>query len=231
MLILRKILDLIFPYYCPICGKRAELDERPICLLCNIHMPRTEFAKRPHDNRMALEYTMMPNVEKVAALYFHQSGSDFANVIYDMKYHGKSWLCENMGRLMAEELKSDGMFEGVDALIPIPLSAGRIMHRGYNQSECLAKGISKVTGIPVIRHAVLRKKFMGTQTHLSRSERQSNVENVFVLADADVIANKHVLLIDDVITTCATTKSCIRQLLLAENVKVSILSLAYAGRG
>lgn len=226
----QRFVDFLFPYHCPVCGKRAEKDERPICLKCNMYMPRTDYASHPYDNYMAKEYTMVRNVEKVAALVFHLPGSDFARVIYDMKYHNAVPLCERMGELMAHELILTSFFEGIDMLIPLPLSVGRRMERGYNQSEYLARGVGKITGLPVVRHAVLRKDFKESQTHLTRLERKDNVDGSFVLTDSEAISNKHVLLIDDVITTGATTKACIEAMQDAENVKISILSLAYAGR-
>ena len=102
--------------------------------------------------------------------------------------------------------------------------------RGYNQSEMIARGIRKVTGIPIERHAVIRRYFDKSQTHLTREERRDNVDDVFVLKDADAINGKHVLIVDDVITTGATTISCANEVLKAENVKVSILALGFASK-
>ena len=105
-----------------------------------------------------------------------------------------------------------------------------MMQRSYNQSDMIARGISKVTGLPIERHAVIRRHFDKSQTHLTRDERIKNVDAVFVLKDADALRGKHVLLVDDVITTGATTISCANQILKAENVKISILSLGYASK-
>ena len=102
--------------------------------------------------------------------------------------------------------------------------------RGYNQSEMIVRGISEATGIPIERHVVIRKSFDRSQTHLTREERRDNVDNVFVLKDADVIKGKHVLIVDDVITTGATTISCANEILKADNVKISILALGFASK-
>lgn len=223
-----KWLDFFFPRKCPVCGNRLELDEHPLCLKCNIGLPRTMFWEHPYDNPMAKMYWGKIPVEKVAAYFYFRPKSSVASLVYGVKYHGRANIAVELGEMLVDEM--EGFFDDIDCIVPLPISIKRRMKRGYNQGDMIARGISKATGIPVVRYAVIRKSFERSQTHLTREERRENVSGVFVLKDADALKGRHVLLVDDVITTAATTISCAEEILKAEGVKVSILSLGYAGK-
>ena len=113
-------------------------------------------------------------------------------------------------------------------IVPVPLAKKRLHQRGYNQSEEIAQGISEITGLPVYKKVVRRNSFKGSQTNKGRWDRQENVEHVFELIDAQAVCNRHLLLIDDVVTTGATCIACAKALCQAGNVRISILSLAFA---
>ena len=130
---------------------------------------------------------------------------------------------------MAEDIKSSNYFDGIDIIVPVPLHWKRRIKRGYNQSYYIAKGISEATGIPVNTKIIKRIVNNPTQTHLSHSERQNNVNGIFKLKKPELIEGKHVLLVDDVITTGATTIECAKSMMKAPDVRFSIISLAYAG--
>ena len=133
-----------------------------------------------------------------------------------------------MGRMMGKELLPSGFFDGIDGIIPIPLAKKRQRQRGYNQSVEIARGVSEVTGLPILNQVVRRTNFKSSQTQLGRWERNENVETVFELIDGNAIRGKHLLIIDDVITTGATMIACAQQLVKAGDVKVSVLSLGFA---
>lgn len=225
---LPSLLDFFFPRMCPVCGARLELDERPLCLKCNIGLPRTMFWEHPYDNYMARIYWGRIPVEKVAAYFYFRPKSGSANMVYGVKYHGRGSTAVELGEMLADEM--EGFFDGIDCIVPLPISIKRRMKRGYNQSDMIVRGISNVLHVPVERLAVIRRSFKRSQTHLTREERMENVSDVFQLKDADALRGKHVLLVDDVITTGATTISCAEQILKAGDVKVSILSLGFAGK-
>ena len=225
---LSSLLDFFFPRKCPICGERLELDEHPLCLRCNMDVPRTMFWEHPYDNPLARMYWGKIPVEKAVAYFYFTSKAGTALMVYGAKYHGRADIVIELGEMLTDEMK--GFFDDIDCIIPVPISIKRMMQRGYNQSDMIAQGISNVTGIPIERHAVIRTSFDKSQTHLTRDERIQNVDDAFVLKDADAIRGKHILLVDDVITTGATTISCANQILKAENVKISILSLGFASR-
>ena len=130
-----------------------------------------------------------------------------------------------MGRMVATELQRDGFFDGIDEIVPVPLTKERLRQRGYNQSEEIAKGINEITGLPINKDAVKRIVFKGSQTRRSRWDRQENVEYAFKLTHGEPIAGKHLLIVDDVVTTGATIIACAKELVKASNVKISVLSL------
>jgi ComF family protein len=148
-------------------------------------------------------------------------------VVYELKYNDRPDIGIVLGRMMANELQDSGFFEGIDMLVPVPLAPRRERQRGYNQSRQLALGISEISGLPVSDCAVRRTVFKGSQTELSRWDRQENVEDVFRLRDADVLNRRHVLLVDDIVTTGATVTACARELLKVDGVRLSILSFGY----
>ena len=131
-----------------------------------------------------------------------------------------------MARMMAREFSEAGFFEGIDLIVPVPLAKKRQRQRGYNQSHCLADGVSQITGLPVSNQVVRRTRFVKSQTQMGRQERQENVADVFEVRDLDMIRGRHVLLVDDVVTTGATMTACARELLKAGDVTLSLLSLA-----
>lgn len=167
-------------------------------------------------------------VERCVALAFFVPHSDMARLIYRLKYGNRPEVGEDIGRLMGEELSSTGFFEDVDLLIPVPLAKKRLRQRGYNQSLEIAKGIAEATGLPIAHAVVCRNVFMGSQTQKHWNERNENVKGVFELENPGQIRGKHVLLIDDVMTTGATLVSCGKEILQAEGVRISVLTFGYA---
>lgn len=166
-------------------------------------------------------------VDRAAALFFYEPHSEAAQLLYDLKYANRPDIGEDLGRMMAEEMRMAGFFDGIDAIIPVPLSSRRMRQRGYNQSERLAHGIHEVTGIPVMTKAISRRYFKKSQTTLMRHQRQENVTDVFTLRETESLEGKHVLLIDDVCTTGATLISCANALQSIPSLCVSVLTLGF----
>ena len=222
-----RILDFISPRQCVVCGQRLAPSERTLCLRCILHLPRTGYQHHPLDNPMAQAFWGLVPIERTAALFFFQPHSELANMVYQLKYNQRPDIGEDMGRLMASEMLSSGFFDGVDVMVPVPLSSKRMRQRGYNQSECLAEGIRQLTAIPIVK-ALRRKHFQQSQTQLrNRGERRNNVEGTFLLTHPKELCNRHVLLVDDVCTTGATLTACAEALKGVENVKISILTLGF----
>ena len=222
-----RIVDFIAPRSCVICGRRLSPTERSLCSVCVLHLYRTTFQFTPEDNEMAQLFWGLLPVERTAALIYSEPRSETAAVIYKLKYGHRPDIGEDLGRIMAEEMKPAGFLDGIDVLLPIPLSKKRYWQRGYNQSEMLARGMSEVTGLPVITKAVRRTNFRQSQTSLTRKERQENVEGTFVLRHPELLENKHVLLIDDICTTGATLLACSEAIISVKGIRISILTLGF----
>ena len=223
----KQLLDLVAPRLCTVCGRRLSLTEQVLCVSCNMHLPRTGFQLEAYDNIMARHFWGIIPVERAAALFYYEAASEVSRIIYDLKYHDRPEIGREMGNLVASEFSEAGFFDGIDVIVPIPLARSRQWQRGYNQSLCIAKGISRVTGLPIYNKVVCRTKFVKSQTEMGQWERKKNVENVFKLKDTAAIRGRHVLLVDDVVTTGATMAACARELLKAGDVKVSLLSLGF----
>ena len=223
-----RLLDLISPRLCVVCGNRLTVTEETLCSKCYLHLPRTDFDHDLYENVMAKLFWGQIAIEKATALFYYEPHAETANILYELKYKNHPEIGVVMGRMMAKELMRSGMFEGIDAIVPVPLARKRERERGYNQSLELAKGVSEVTSLPIYNKVVKRTKFMGSQTQRGRWERNENVEHVFELVDGDSINGKHLLLIDDVVTTGATIIACAQEMQKASDVKISVLALGYS---
>ena len=223
-----RLLDLISPRLCVVCGSRLAVTEETLCSKCYLHLPRTDFGHDLYENVMAKLFWGQMAIEKATALFYYEPHAETAQILYEMKYKNHPEIGVVMGRMMAKELMRSGLFDGIDAIVPVPLARKRERQRGYNQSLELAKGVSEVTGLPIANKVVRRTKFVGSQTQRGRWERNENVENVFELVDSDSISGKHLLLIDDVVTTGATIIACAQEMQKASNVKFSVLALGYS---
>jgi len=223
-----QLLDMLMPRLCVACGRRLGWSEQTLCASCLMHLSRTGFQHSPLDNKMARLFWGVVPVERAAALFYYEAHSKTSQIIYDLKYHDRPDIGVMMGRLAAREFEASGFFSGIDLIVPMPLARNRQRQRGYNQSRQLAEGLSRATGIPLCSRAVSRSVFRKSQTTMGRWDRQANVEGVFALADADALRGRHVLLVDDVVTTGATMTACARELLKAGDVTISLFALGFA---
>ena len=220
-----RFLDFVSPRLCVVCGRRLSPTERSLCSVCQLHLPRTAYQFSPDDNPMAQLFWHLTPIERAAAFIYYQPRSEMARMVYQLKYGNSSDVGEDLGRLMATDMQLAHYFDGIDLLVPVPLTKKRQRQRGYNQSEMLARGISDITHLPIAAKALKRQAFHESQTHLSRRERQENVNDVFVVADAETLKGRHVLLIDDVCTTGATLTACAQAIVPIEGIRISVLTL------
>ena len=223
-----RLFDLISPRLCIVCGERLSVTEEVICGKCNLHLPRTGFQRDPRENVMTKMFWGRIPIERATALFYYESHAETANILYELKYKNHPEIGETMGRMMARELQRGDFFDGIDGIVPVPLAKRRERQRGYNQSMEIAKGVSEITNLPIYNKVVRRKTFNGSQTSKGRWERNENVENVFELLDGDSVRGKHLLIIDDVVTTGATVIACAKEISKAEGVRFSVLSLGFA---
>jgi ComF family protein len=202
-------------------------DEECICHKCNSELPRTNLHLQPDNRVEKMFWGKVPIVRATSYFYYHRGG-DFRLIVHRMKYSGHKEYGQVLGRIMATELKESGFFDGIDSLVPVPLHPDKLKKRGYNQSEWLARGVSQVTGIPMMTDAVKRSLYTETQTRKTKVERWENVNGIFTLNTSVDLSGKHLLIIDDVLTTGATTTACADAFQQVPDIRISVLTLALA---
>lgn len=220
-------LSLFFPRCCAVCGKPLAKGEEGICVLCSMALPRTDFHLQADNPVEQCFWGKLP-LQRATSFFFYRKGGSFRQILHQLKYGGNKELGAVMGRHMASELLSAGFFEGVDVIVPVPLHRKKQRLRGYNQSEWIALGVASVVGIPVDTESVRRWKNTETQTRKFTFERWKNVDGVFELHHPERFVGKHVLMVDDVLTTGATTIACASCFIEVEGLRMSLLTLAVA---
>lgn len=226
--LLHRILDLVAPRSCCICGARLAAEESTVCTPCNLHLPRTDHLAHPYDNEMArVFWGRVRHIEKAVAMIYHQGSSQASYPIYDLKYHHRPEIGTALGQMMATDMAEAHLLDDIDVLVPVPLSSGRQRERGYNQSELIAQGMAEVCGKPVLTDVLRRTAFRESQTTKSRWARHENVEHAFALRHGDKIRNCHAMLVDDIVTTGATMCACARLLETIEGVKISVAAVGF----
>lgn len=223
-----SFLHLFFPRQCAVCGAALQEGEEGLCLRCNMDMPRTNYHLRTDNPVERIFWGRFP-LERATSYFFYHKGSDYRRLLHLLKYGDRRDLGETLGRMMVTELVPSGFFEGIDYLVPIPLHPRKQQSRGYNQSECIARGICAVTGIATDTSAVVRQKHTDTQTRKSAYERWENVDGIFLVPHPERFSGKHVLLLDDVLTTGATITACADAFRATTDLRISVLTLAMAG--
>jgi ComF family protein len=227
MKIIYDFINLIFPSACAACGNVLMNNERIICLSCNYNLPRTNFHFDPH-NPVAVTFWGRIRIEHATAFYFFNKGSKFRHLIHELKYNGRKDIGIEMGRIFGYEIMQSDGFRSADIIIPVPLHIKKLKKRGFNQSECIARGISEAMNKPMDTHSVKRVVQSSTQTRKTRYERWLNVEGIFKVIDPAALTGKHILLVDDVITTGATLEACAAEILKIEGTKVSVAVMGVA---
>ena len=225
--LLDDFLSLLFPRLCYACGNHLLRNENLICTECYVLIPRTNYHLE-NENPVAQLFWGRCLIEKAAAFSFYNKGSRIRNLIHNLKYRGIRELGFELGRIYGLSLKSSGFIADIDLIIPVPLHPSKKRIRGFNQSDYISLGIADTTGLPVSSDSLARITGSETQTRRSRYERWTNVEGIFHVTDPEIIRGRHILLVDDVITTGSTIESCANELLKVEGVKVSVAALAFA---
>ena len=202
-------------------------NESLICTECYVVIPRTNYHYEK-DNPVAQLFWGRCMIEKAAAFSYYNKGSRIRNLIHNLKYKGIREIGYELGRIYGLSLEASGFTKDIDLIIPVPLHPAKKRIRGFNQSEIISMGIADVAQLPVDIKSLARIIVSATQTKRSRYERWTNVEGIFQVIDPQTIMGKHVLLVDDVITTGSTIESCTNELLKIEGVKVSVVALAFA---
>ena len=227
MRLFKELFDTIFPRICGSCNKRLHSWEQEICLQCLMEIPLSNYHHNP-ENPVAQVFWGRVRLEQTSAWFIYKNGSRFGNLLHRLKYEGWPRLGVAMGKQYGYDLLHSGCWDTPDLIIPVPLHPKRQRKRGYNQSERIAAGLSQALGIPVDTRLLKRSRHTTTQTARNRADRYLNVSGKFAVTDPQKAIGKHLLLVDDVITTGATIEACAETLLNIKDVKVSVVALAFA---
>lgn len=231
---IRGLRELFFPRKCVVCKKFLAEDEWDVCAACLEGLPMTyqwDIVQNAAFERLARRF----EVQDAASLFFFRTESDYRSILYGIKYGNRRQLAVRMGELLGRQMAASRMFRGCQAVVPVPLHPLRRWKRGYNQAELIARGVAQAMGLPVETKLLRRRRNTKTQTKLHGAAKTKNVQGAFAVdlrCAADLQQQqgiRHILLIDDTLTTGSTLAACATPL-LAANFEISCATLAYAGQ-
>jgi len=223
---LAPLIHLIFPENCHACGRALTQQLKHVCLQCRNELP---FIYQSKSAREALEKLFWGKVQLIrsAAYLKFEKGSKVQQLIHRLKYEDQKEIGISLGEMAASALNEEDFFHKVDYLIPVPIHPLKERKRGYNQSEYIAKGIENQSKIKLLKRAIIKRINTDSQTRKGKFKRWTNVSSSFEVCDASILKEKHLLLIDDVVTTGSTIEACAQELQKVEGVKLSILAMAF----
>ena len=219
-------LDWLFPSYCAGCNQKRAHPKHPLCYQCLSELPYTNFEDQTDHALEQLFWGRIP-LRSVLATWYLKPESALQHCLHQLKYQYRPGIGVYLGKMAGHRMKQHHPSPHFDALIPLPLHPGKKRKRGYNQAERICQGISQATGIPVWDQIVLRNQSTETQTRKDRAQRWKNMEGKCSLHKTQPALHKHLLLVDDVLTTGATLEACGQTLLQIPGVQLSLFTLAY----
>ncbi|MBL0046915.1 MAG: ComF family protein [Bacteroidetes bacterium] len=222
---LSDFITLIYPRVCMACGESLLKHEECICSQCIYYLPKTNFHKEK-ENEVSKLFWGRVEIQSACAFYYFKKQSKVQNLLHQLKYKGQKQVGVKLGSLYGVELKQDKKFEDINLIIPVPLHPDKEKKRGYNQSEMFAIGLSQTMQAPAESSLLIRNFASETQTKKSKYNRWENVKSIFEVTDSEKLKGKHILLVDDVITTGATIEACAQHLLSVPGTRVSIAAIA-----
>ncbi len=222
---IRDCLHLFFPRICPACHGALQHHERVICFTCRVSLPQTGYHLHP-DNPIARLFWGRIPIHTAASYYFFKKSGKVQQLLHELKYGNQPEIGEEIGLSYGAELLKSPLFSDADLIIPVPLHAERLASRGYNQSETFANGLARGMRNQAVNDLLIRNLHTESQTKKSRFARWENVQEAYAVIRPERLINKHVLLVDDVITTGATIEACASRLFMAGVAKLTIASIA-----
>ncbi len=225
MRIFNDILNIFFPNVCLSCDSVLTQHENTLCSRCLADLPLTNYLKNENINVVKVFYGRIKIEHATALLFYHKKGIT-QELIHKLKYKGYEQIGTFFGDWLGIDLKKEGIFKDIDYIIPVPLHKNRLKSRGYNQVTKFGQRLAFHLDKPFIEDKLIRTNANKTQTKKSRLERIKNVNELFYLTDNLFFEGKHILLIDDIITTGATIEACANELLKTKNIKISLAVMA-----
>lgn len=222
----RWLTELFFPHTCCMCGGKLDRG-KSLCDACIISLPRTEQSLLRGNSTEEL-FCSEPRFQEAASFLFFDKESPVRKVVFAFKYQEQPQFAYQLAEIAAREFYETGFFETIDVIVPVPLHRRRFRNRGYNQSEYIARGLSHVLGIPVDTTHIHRVRNNPQQALLRKGGRTQNVAGIFQVNHPEEMYRKHILLVDDLITTGATIRSMMDAMKPFRGSKYSVFSLCKA---
>jgi ComF family protein len=221
-----SIAHLIFPHLCEGCGSPNLPEKQYLCAFCYSELPETIFFPS-ENNPVEKLFIGRLMIEVAGAQFYYTQNSLLRKLMHEFKYKDHILLGRYLGNLMAQSIRNSNRFNDIDLIIPVPLYNKKQHKRGYNQAEVIAESISLILQKPVLKNVVCKQFDSESQTKKNRIERWNNAEGSYTIIEPQLLDNKHILLIDDVITTGATIEAFGRAIRKNINCKLSIATLCY----
>lgn len=223
---LQKIISIFYPNVCISCFEHLLNQEKFLCLNCKNNLPKLDI-ENPKENQIkGVFYGKVPIENAISFLIFRKQNST-QKLIHELKYHNNKEIGSFLGNWFGNILKEKKWLTDIDIVISVPLHPKKLKKRGYNQVDLFAKTLSEILKTDFVSDILVRTSEHTTQTFYNRFKRFENSKTLFCLLDDSYFENKHVLLVDDVITTGATLVSCCEELLKTKKIKISIATMAY----
>lgn len=223
-LFFEDLSHLVFPFYCVGCGSLLDYGEKSVCAGCVNHLPLTMYWSYS-GNAVERLFWGKIRLEQACSFVFFSQGGTVQQMLHHLKYKNRPDVGSLVGRQFGKELINTP-YHQVDLIVPVPLHTSRYKTRGYNQSDFIAEGLALELKKPVSTDSVMRIRANETQTHKGKYQRWLNVKELFHIAKPEVLVGKHILLVDDVVTTGSTLEACAAAVLQVPETKVSVVTLA-----
>jgi ComF family protein len=224
---IHQLMHLFYPDVCVVCGGELIPGEDGACLQCLYKLPKTDNFREP-DNDIEKQMAGRIPFERIASYCVYTKGGTLPPMIHHLKYRNNRRIGLLLGRMFGKDLLGSEFLNPVELIVPVPLHPKREKARGYNQAGIIAKGLSETTGLPLSTGGLLRAIHNPTQTKRDKTQRWENVKDIFKVTDPGLFEQKHLLLVDDVITTGSTLEACGTALSACKGVKISIAVIGEA---
>ncbi len=223
MSLLQDFIRLFFPPTCRYCHRELEEGELTLCLSCQTELPRLPSYGDNNQAETALAGKFP--FQKGTAFCYYKKGSRFSHLLHEAKYGGKPWIDYDLATLFAADIEREGWPGDIDLIVPVPIHWRRRLSRGYNQSEDIARALGNRWRLPVDTTGLCKSRHTRSQVHSTYNERLTNLRDSFSVKTPEKFAGRHILIVDDVLTSGATLDACAHALLEVQSTRISFLTL------